>query len=185
VASMQVELARAVLPRHRTAEARELATEALRGTRAQNDRFQQGRALEVLAVALAGEGSLDEAEERAREAVQLADAAPPFRRHTLAILAKVLFARGRLDAALEAAERAVAIEPMRGSPTGDDVAQLVLAEVLWATGRRSEAREAIARARDRVLALADAFSDQAWRDGYLTGVAHNARVLALSAEWTT
>jgi hypothetical protein len=61
--------------------------------------------------------------------------------------------------------------------------RLVHAEALHATGAHDAARHAIARARARLLAIADKIADPGYRASFLSGVPENARTLALAAAW--
>jgi tetratricopeptide (TPR) repeat protein len=183
VPQIRIELAGAVSATRTLHEARAVLADALAGTRAQRDLFQEGRALERVSLLAMLDGELAEAEDAAREAVRLTEAAPPFRRHVAATLATVVLRRGRADEALELASAAVAATLEGGSPAWDDVALLVKAEALSSLGRNEEAERAIAEARDYVLELARSFEDQTWAEGFLTRVSANARTLALAREW--
>jgi hypothetical protein len=61
--------------------------------------------------------------------------------------------------------------------------RLVYAEALWATGDHDAARDAIAEARDRLVARADAIKNRAWRKSFLERVRENIRTLARAGEW--
>jgi len=69
---------------------------------------------------------------------------------------------------------------MRGT-----LVRLVHAEALEAAGQHAAARAELAEARDDLEARAARIPDAAARQSYLTRVAENARVVALSEAWST
>ncbi|AUX42432.1 uncharacterized protein SOCE26_038640 [Sorangium cellulosum] len=61
--------------------------------------------------------------------------------------------------------------------------RLVHAECLEAAGQRDAAREAIARARDRLLCVAEEIADPGYRQSFLEQVPENRRTIELALEW--
>ncbi|HEX7836302.1 MAG TPA: hypothetical protein VF469_02505, partial [Kofleriaceae bacterium] len=94
-------------------------------------------------------------------------------------------AQGRAAEALAAAEEAMARDAARGGcgMFRGAFVRLAHAEALHATGADDAARDAIARARARLLAIADTISDPAYRASFLADVPENARTLALAGAW--
>jgi tetratricopeptide (TPR) repeat protein len=178
--SIRIELAMALNALGRRDEATELARAALQETRVQRDRFQEGRANDVLALTLLHDGALEPAEGHARAAVELSAAvAPPFRRASLATLALTLIARKKPVEALAIATEALAL---RGTASFGplDFARLAYAEALWALERVDDAREAIRLARDNALKGAERV--EIFRDVYVQSPVV-ARTLALAQAW--
>jgi hypothetical protein len=61
--------------------------------------------------------------------------------------------------------------------------ELVRARVAWACDEHDRARGEIRALRERILTDAAKIADPRLRDGFLTGVPHHARALALADEW--
>jgi hypothetical protein len=103
----------------------------------------------------------------------------------LATLAGLRLAQGRAEEALAAAEDAMARYTAMGGCGLFRAAfvRLAHAEALHATGAHAAARSAIARARARLLAIADKIADPDYRASFLAHVPENARTLALAAAW--
>jgi tetratricopeptide (TPR) repeat protein len=164
-------------------EARALVEEAARHFCAANALQQAGYATAAHASILMLGGTIDEAEQVARKAVDIAKEVPSTHTYALAVLASVLIARGSFDDALKTAREA--FESIENTVTvpGGQVVWLVYAEALHAAGRLDEARAVIATARDRILRMAPDESEPAWRASYLENVRENARTLALARAW--
>jgi hypothetical protein len=104
----------------------------------------------------------------------------------LATKAALRLARGKSDEALAAAEEGMARYAAMGMCSHffrGAFLQLVHVESLEANGRHDEARAALAKARDRLLAIAAKIADPAHRKSFLEDVPENHRTLALAREW--
>jgi eukaryotic-like serine/threonine-protein kinase len=90
--------------------------------------------------------------------------------------------QGRPESALTHSARGLEAAARSAWPRDHSLLRLVHAEALHASGRNDEAREAIARARSRVGEIAQLL-DPEKRRWYETGIAENARTIALAADW--
>jgi len=164
-------------------QARALATELAETSRAQRDRMGQARGQWVLAEVLRRTGDLEAAEREIQGA--LAAAIPIEQPGALATLSALRLAQGRAAEALAAAEDAMAKAEAAGAcgMFRGAFVRLAHAEALHATGAHDAARHAIARARARLLAIADKIGDPGYRTSFLADVPENARTLALAAAW--
>ena len=70
-----------------------------------------------------------------------------------------------------------------GRRTAELHLSLAHAEALDAEGDHDEAREVLARAREVLLARAEAIGDPAIRESFLEAVPEHARIMARAAEW--
>jgi tetratricopeptide (TPR) repeat protein len=145
---------------------------------------QQGVSRLVLAHALRLRGDLDAAAREAEAALSFPPMMVLQRPTTLATLAAVRLAQGRAGEALAAAEevlRAIDSSPVR--LLNEALARRVHAEALLAAGDHDAARAALAKARDRLLAVAAKIHDPELRRSFLEDVADNVSALRLAAEW--
>jgi hypothetical protein len=167
------------------AQARALATQLTESGRAHHNRLEEARGRWVLAEVLRRGGDLDGADREVGAA--LAMTMPLNHPGVLATLSALRLAQGRAEEALAAAEDAMArCETMGGCGMFRGAfVRLVHAEALRATGAHDAARHAIARARARLLAIADKIADPGHRASFLAEVPENARTLALAAAWQT
>ena len=165
-------------------EALRVEREALVGYQTQGDTVWEAISRVYLGLLLRLHGDLAEAEREMRVALESVRFAPPVHAAALSALALVL-----LDLPDPAGARAAAEEAMRifrevgGVLEGESMIRLVYAESLWATGDKDAARAAIAEARDRLVARADAIKNRAWRKSFLERVRENIRTLARAGEW--
>ncbi|MDC0681565.1 hypothetical protein [Sorangium atrum] len=158
----------------------EAVTAAMKG----DWRSIEGVSRAYLAWLLRSAGELERAEEEARRAVALLEAAKPFQVVARATWAEVMLARGRPSEALAEAREAMALLASLGKvEEGEELARLVYARALEAIGDHSAARAAIADARDHLLATAARIDDLRRRDGFLQNVSENAQTLELAREW--
>ncbi|MBI2892626.1 MAG: protein kinase [Deltaproteobacteria bacterium] len=131
--------------------------------------------------------ALDEparAEMEARRAATLLAAAPLLLPLSWAVLAQALQAQGRTGEASEAAHRGMILLEDRGkAPEGEAIVRVAHAEALARTGDVDGSRSAIRKAREILLARAEAIGDPAARAAFLSGVPANARTLELAREW--
>jgi hypothetical protein len=165
------------------ARAREVAAEIIESGVAHKNRQEEARGRWVLAEALRRDGDLAGAERELEAALRIA--VPLDQPGVRATLSAVRLAQGRAGEALAAAEDAMArIAAMGGCGLFRGAfVRLAHAEALHATGAHGAARDAIARARARLLAIADKIGDPAYRASFLEQVPENARTLALARAW--
>jgi tetratricopeptide (TPR) repeat protein len=163
--------------------ARALATQLIESSCAHRDRMGEARGRWVLAEVLRRIGDLEGAEREIEGALTMA--IPIEQPGARATLAALRLAQGRAADALAAAEDAVARSEAAGAcgMFRGAFVRLVHAEALRATGAHDAARHAIARARARLLAIADKIADPGYRASFLADVPENARTLALAAAW--
>jgi tetratricopeptide (TPR) repeat protein len=163
--------------------ARALAVQLTESSRAHRDRLGQARGHWVLAEVLRRTGDLEGAEREIQAA--LAMAIPIEQPGALATLSALRLAQGRAAEALAAAEDAMAKAEVAGAcgMFRGAFVRLAHAEALHATGAHDAARDAIARARARLVAIADRIGDPGYRASFLAAVPENARTLALAAAW--
>lgn len=125
-------------------------------------------------------GNRDTAEAEAETAVALLEASPGLCAWAHAAYARALLARGANALALEQAEKGYAILERLGAILQcESLVPLVQAECLAANGRRDDARVVIDKARVRLLARADAFTQGAHREGFL-GLPDSVATLAIA-----
>jgi hypothetical protein len=103
----------------------------------------------------------------------------------LGTLSALRLAQGRAQEALAAAEEALTRETTIGGcgMFRGAFVRLAHAEALHATGAYDAARHAIAKARARLLTIADKIADPDYRTSFLEHVPENARTLALASAW--
>ncbi len=165
-------------------EALLIEQEALEGYRTQGDHVWEAISRVYLGLLLRLQGKLPEAEREIRHALQAVRFAPPVHAAGLGAHALILLDLPDPAAARAAAEQAMRIfREVGGVLEGESMIRLVYAESLWATGDQDAAREAIAEARDRLVARADAIKKKAWRKSFLERVRENIRTLARAGEW--
>ncbi len=171
---------------HRFEEAEATERMAMETFRASGNRRMEGASQEYLALIRLEAGDVAGAERAARDALAVASAEPVLplnRAESNAILARALLAAGRAGEALALARAALEeLEALGGIDDGEAIIRITLAEALLATGDVAAAAVAVGRARDRLLARADAISDPGLRSSFLGRVPENARTVALAAE---
>ena len=146
-----------------------------------NDRRHEGGSRAYLALILRDAGALADAEQEARRAFELLEAAPALRPFAGAVLATVLLAAGDAQGALAVARDAMRwVEAGGNVEEGDALLRLTLARALFATGTTDEARRVIAIARDRLLARAATIEVAELRQTFLTSIPEHAMTLELA-----
>jgi hypothetical protein len=150
-----------------------------------SDRRHEGGARAYLALVLREAGALDQAENEARRALALLDAALALKPLAGAVLASVLLAAGRSSEALDVAREAMRW-PESGNriEEGESLLRLTLARALLATGHGEEARAALAVARERIALRADTIRRPELRQTFLAGVPEHATTLELAANFS-
>ncbi len=149
-----------------------------------HDRRQEGGSRVYLAMILRDKGDLALAEEEARHALVLLDAAPALRPFAGAVLGTVLLAVGRSREALEITREAMRWFDAGGNvEEGDALLRLTLARGLVAVGDRTGASRVIAQARDRLLARAATIERPELKKTFLENVPQHAMTMKLAAEW--
>ncbi len=165
-------------------EALRVEREAKEGYRTQGDVVWEAISRVYLGLLLRLKGDLPGADAEVRGALEAIRFVPP-----IYAAAKGAHALVLLDVPDPEGARAAAEEGMRtlqgagGVLEGESMLRLVYAEALWATGDKDAARVAIADARDRLVARADAIRNKAWRKTFLERVRENVRTLARAGEW--
>jgi tetratricopeptide (TPR) repeat protein len=135
----------------------------------------------VLAEILLLEGRLDDAEREARAIVDESPWVTVPHGKALAILGEIASKQGRPAAARSFAERGLALEAAAVTlPADGSTFRLVRAEALVALGERDAAKVAVAEARDRIVRIAAAVSNETMRSAYCTRLPANARTLELA-----
>jgi serine/threonine protein kinase/tetratricopeptide (TPR) repeat protein len=164
------------------AEARRFQEEAAAAFRAQGDRRLESSAHALLSAIASAEGDFDDAERKARIAIDLSTSGP-IRFAGLAYLARALLGKGLPEDAIRSADEALAILRETGSiEEGLAVCQLTRAEALLSLGRTDEAREQLRRAKEEIEKRAEQIRDADLRRAFLQRIPENARVLELAAE---
>lgn len=147
----------------------------------------EGRGRWVLAEVLRRAGDLDAADREIAASLALLRLACPLDvPGALATLAAIRTAQGRPVEAVAAAEEGLlGHESMRMCSQFFRGAFLRLnhVESLEAAGKPDAARAALAKARDRLLAISDRILDPSYRIHFLEDVPENRRTLALAREW--
>jgi tetratricopeptide (TPR) repeat protein len=165
-------------------EARRVETEAVDMLVAAGDRRLVGFARAYLADILTRAGALVEAEKQATAALDTLGEHSGPRAYALSVLAGVLLRLGRSAEALQRSSEAMStLETQGGLEEGESHLRLTYAEALHAAGDRERAEVAIAAARERLLARASKFNDEAWRASFLERVEENRRTLQLAEAW--
>ena len=167
-------------------EARRWAERLVEAGQARRVPLDEGRGHWALAEVLRRAGQLDRADAELDAAFAILGPASPLDQPgVLATLAALRLAQGRITEGLAATEDGLAkYEAMaacglfRGA-----FLRLVHAECLWAAGHHEAARTAIARARERLFAIAAKISDPEYRTSFLEGVPENRRTLELARQW--
>jgi eukaryotic-like serine/threonine-protein kinase len=166
-------------------DARAMESEAIEVFAAQGDVWYQRAACSLLALILLQIGRLDEAEDKARRAVDLCSHQPPPRALALSVLARIHLHQGRVREACEGAQTAMdLLRRLGGIEAGEALVRLVFAEARFAQGRLREAREAISEAAARLRARSAKIDPPAWRESFLQEVPENARTLQLELQWS-
>ncbi|NUP05358.1 MAG: hypothetical protein HOW73_04770 [Polyangiaceae bacterium] len=161
-----------------------LATEALAGAQARNDRYTTAQCHAFLALVRALGEDHARALAEADAAVNAAEAFPALRAHALGIQAATLLVAGRTEAALDPARRAMSLVAEHGGAgEGESIARLSHALVLAQTGDTGESRRSMKAARDRVVGLAERLGDKRYKKVFIERISENARILQLGAEW--
>jgi tetratricopeptide (TPR) repeat protein len=169
--------------RGRVRDALDMQERALEVFRDQ-DRRLEGGARVALALTHEIAGDLESAEREANSALELLEeAAPPLVPVALATLGSIRLGKGRAGEALELARRALGTADASGGfEYGESLIRLVHALGLYQTGDGDGARRAIAEARRRVLAQAEAL-DAPLSRCFVENVPDNARILELAEAW--
>ena len=169
------------------AEARQLAVERLTlaeaGKRV-DDAIRAAEAHWLLGEIAHLTGDAEEAEREIARGIDVLQMFPLPWQAAAARLAQAKLALGKVDEALALSRRAR--ESMRahgGFGMRGMLVRLVHAEALEAAGQHAAARVELAEACDNLAARAARILDAATRQSYLTRVAENARVAALSEAW--
>lgn len=184
IASSKHNLGRSLVHLGGVDEALRLDHEVIEEFRTQGDRRAEGGARVYHASALLVAGRSEEALSEARAAVELLEAAPPYRGFALAVLADIELRSGDLQSATRhAAEARALLDKVERLEEGEALVRLVHAETLHANGELDEARAAIDVARRRLLARADKIEDRSLRESFLTRVPENRRTLELAVAW--
>jgi len=163
------------------AEARTVLTRSIAAYHAQESPGDEGCSRLYLARVALAEGALEEAEDHTRQTMGLVSGYPPFVALATAVLARIALARGRPTQAVDLASSAMALCDS-GVPLeeGQSLVYLALAESLRAVGRVRECARVAAVGRSRIEARAERIGDPEIRAGFLSRVAENAALVALS-----
>jgi eukaryotic-like serine/threonine-protein kinase len=149
--------------------------------------FNEARGRWVLAEVLRRAGELDAAEAEIQTALPLFTTAGPLELPgALATLAALRLAQGRVIEALTAAEDGMGRYQTMGACSQHfrgGFLRLVHAECLEAAGNHEAAKAVIARARDRLFAIADRIDEPPYRKSFLENVSENRRTLELARQW--
>jgi eukaryotic-like serine/threonine-protein kinase len=165
-------------------EALRVEREALEGYRTTGDQVWEAISRVYLGLLLRLSGDLAAADREIRTAIESVRFAPPVHAAALGSHALVLLDLPDPVGARVAAEEAMRIfREVGGVLEGESLIRLVYSESLWATGDKDAARKAIAGARDRLIARADAIKNPVWRKSFLERVRENIRTLARAGEW--
>lgn len=162
------------------AEAREVIAPALRSAVAQSHRRLEAACRIYRSRILLLAGDFEGSEREARATVEMPGLTASIRAYALGALAATLLAERRVAEARKTAEEALEISLVMSIEDGEALIDLVYAEALLAAGRSPEVPAALVRARARLLSRAAKISDPTWREGFLTRVPENARILALA-----
>lgn len=180
VATARAQLGRAYSRCGEPEAAERTLTTAIRELKDQGNRRLQGVGTSYLAWLLLERGRLQEAEQRAREAVELLQAAPPLRASADATLAQVLLSRGESEEAARVAEAGAALLAKVGKvPTGEGVVRLSQIEALLAIGQQQQAALVASEAKRRLLERARRIEDESLRESFLQ-IEEHARTLKLA-----
>ena len=165
-------------------EAKQLLGDAISRLDVQGDMRMGGGARNHLAEVLISSGEVAAGAEEAERAIVTLSAVPPLLIQARGTLAHALLALGKFEQALSVAEGAYVDLGKSGSiADGEAKVRLVYAEALEHAGRRDQAARVIARARERLLARAEAMEDEELRRMFLEAVSENARTLELARAW--
>jgi tetratricopeptide (TPR) repeat protein len=147
---------------------------------AHGSKWAEGRARATLASVLMLRGDLPRAEDEARAALAGLIKMAPLRAVALATLGRIRLQRGDPNGAHEATRSAMSgLSALSGDQ--ESLVRLAHLEALIATND-PEARAMAAASRAAVLARAEKIADAAHREGFLTRVPENARLLELGAQ---
>lgn len=147
--------------------------------------LDEGRGRWALSAALLRAGRLEEAEREALAAREILASIPLDLPGLLATLAAVRLAMGRVDEALAGATEGLERYRAQGAAGffRGALVRLVHAECLHEAGRIDEAQGAVARARERLSAIAASIGDPHYREMFLINIPENAKTLELAGEW--
>jgi tetratricopeptide (TPR) repeat protein len=183
-ASAENNLGAALTRLGRREEANTLLVDAIARLEKQADRRMEGGARNHHAELLLEVGDAQKALEAAEAAVRVLELVPPLRIQALSTRARAELALGRLaDALATMTEAYELLEEIRSTGDGEAMVRLVYAEVLAEHGRLDEAGRVIEKARDRLLARADAMPADV-KETFLTRVTEHARTLELWERWS-
>jgi tetratricopeptide (TPR) repeat protein len=168
----------------RIEEAIAFEREALEGYRLQGDRVWGAISRVYLGLLFRLRGNIKDAEREVRAALPDLEPVRPLHCAGLASLALIQLDLPDPAGARASSEEAMAIfRDVGGVLEGESLIRLVYAESLWVTGDVEGGKKAIADARDRLLARADAIKNRTWRKSFLERVRENIRTLARAGEW--
>ena len=168
----------------RLGRASEAETETRAAIRAfeTSDRRHEGGSRAYLALVLREGGALDQAENEARRALSLLDAALALKPLAGAILASILLAGNRASEALDVARDAMRWPEAGGRiEEGESLLRLTLVRALFANGQAEEARAALGVARARIMERAATIQRPDLRQKFLASVPEHATTLELAA----
>jgi len=176
-------LARAQLARGQVAQAVATATTILATCRPK-DKWREGSARGVLALAAAARGDLVTAEHEVTLALELLDQVPLMSGAMFAERADIRLARGEVEGALADATKAhETLRAIGGLGGGDARVRLVFARVLHAAGELERAREVIAEAVARLADRRSSIDDPGLAASF-DAVSEHAETLELAKLWT-
>jgi tetratricopeptide (TPR) repeat protein len=179
-----VELALALLGSGDAGDAERVVGEALALFRAHDHLYWKASSERVLGQVLLAKGDLAGAASALGRSCELFLAIPVSRAFSLALLSRARLALGDSRAALELATEARAIADTEGPlEIGELGVRLAYAEALHAGGRVDEASAALVDAHARLSRAAAQLDDAELREGFLTRVPDNARILSLASAW--
>jgi tetratricopeptide (TPR) repeat protein len=168
-------------------EARAAAEGLIQSGQARGLPLDEARGHWALAELLRRRGALDTAETEIQAALAVfAMACPLDHPGALATLAALRLAQGRLGEALAIAEDAMAKDQSMAACSQfcrGAFLRLVHAECLQATGNHNAAKAAIAKAKARLLTIADKIPDPEYRKSFLENVPENQKTLELAQKW--
>jgi len=175
----------ALARQERFQEARTVEELAVTHAGAHGARWIEGRAHASLGSILLASGLAEEGEREAERAIEVSPNSPAVRAFALAALAEIRLHRGLPEDARALSSDAIdLLGKVGGVEEGEALARLVFAESLERLGRRAEARAAILDARTRLLERASRIADESLRESMLANVPIHARTLALADEWS-
>jgi len=166
------------------ARALSLASEALAELRGTGDRHGEGLCQAFLALIFALHDDHPRALAAAEAAVTAAEPFPSLFAHALGVQGATLLFVGRTEQALRPATHAMELLSQHGGAgEGEGLLRLTYALVIAQTGDKAESRRAMKAARDRIVGLAERFSDPRHKQSFLEKISENARIVQLGSEW--